>query len=156
MWKQRKTVKGNQIIIMQSLSTVKELYFLLKYYRWCSELYPISCFIDTETSTRRKKLTTWWTDCGHGVSCHNSKNWLQLGTNQSWIWRLTVLETIKMTLVWPLKTNFKMLVRADCVVSACRLPSPRPMSINALIHSLSFGKSWHMDWCLPFSFTLIC
>ena len=36
----------------------------------------------------------------------------------------TAHKTIKMTLVRPLMTNFKVTVRADCAVSACRQPLP--------------------------------
>ena len=57
----------------------------------------------------------------------------ELGTNWSWNWRLTVLKTIKMTLVGSLLTNFKMTVRT---VSIC---SPLPLSIKAPVHWLSVG-----------------
>ena len=57
-------------------------------------------------------------------------------TNRPWNWRLTVLKTIKMLLIRPSMTNFKMIVRADCAVSAC---SPLPPSIKALAHWLSVG-----------------
>ena len=54
MQKQRKTVKGDQIIIMYSLSIVKDLEFLLKGYRYYSEPYPVNCLIETEPLTRRR------------------------------------------------------------------------------------------------------
>ena len=55
MQKQKKIVKGDQIITMLSLSIVKDLQFLPKGYRQISEPYPVSCLTDTETSG---KLTT--------------------------------------------------------------------------------------------------
>ena len=76
------------------------------------------------------KLITWWPDCSHDISYHNSKNWPQRNeNNHHWKWRLTVPKTIKMTLVRPLMTNFKMTIRADWAVSAC---SPLPLSVKAL------------------------
>ena len=39
--------------------------------------------------------------------------------NRPWNWRLTVLRTVKMTLIRQLMINFKTTVRADCAVSAC-------------------------------------
>ena len=59
-----------------------------------------------------------------------------MGTNQPWNWRLTVLKTIKMTLVRPPTTNNKTTVTADCAVSAC---SPLPPSLKPLAHWLSVG-----------------
>ena len=53
-----------------------------------------------------------------------SRTWKQTDPGN---WKLTVLKTIKMMLVRPLMTNFKMTVRADCVVPAC---SPLPLSIK--------------------------
>ena len=50
-----------------------------------------------------------------------------MGTNQPWNWTLTVLKTIKMTLVRPPMTNFKMTVRADCAVMHVACPSPPPV-----------------------------
>ena len=58
----------------------------------------------------------------------------EMGTNWPWHWRVTVLKTIKMTLVRPQMNHFKMTVRADCVVSAW---SPLPPSIRVLIPWLS-------------------
>ena len=60
-----------------------------------------------------------------------------MGVNWPWNWRLTVVKTIKMMLVRPRMTNFKMTVRADCAVSAC---STNPLSIKALAHWLSVGR----------------
>ena len=54
MEKQRKTVQEDQRIIMEPLSTAKDLWFLLQDYREYPELYPVSCLLDTETPTR------WW------------------------------------------------------------------------------------------------
>ena len=54
--------------------------------------------------------------------------------NWPWDKTLTVLKTIKMTLLRPPKTNFKMTVRADCAVPEC---SFLPLSIKALSHWLS-------------------
>ena len=34
----------------------------------------MSCHIDTETPTKWKKLTTWWPDCSHDISFHDSEN----------------------------------------------------------------------------------
>ena len=55
-------------------------------------------------------------------------------TNRPWNWRLIVPNTIKMTLVRPPMTNFKMTVRADCAVSAC---SPLTVSIKTFAPWLS-------------------
>ena len=64
MQKQRITVKGDQIIVAQSLSRVKELEFLLLGYREHPEPHPGSCPLDTETPTRWKKSATWRPACG--------------------------------------------------------------------------------------------
>ena len=62
-----------------------------------------------------EKLNTGWADCSHDISCHNSENLPQeMETNGPWDWRLTVLKIIKMMLVRPLITNFKLTVRTDC------------------------------------------
>ena len=53
-------------------------------------------------------------------------------TNWPWNWRLTARKTIKVSLVRPPMTSFKMTVRADCAVSAC---SPFPLA-----HWLSVGR----------------
>ena len=42
-----------KIIIMESLSTVKDSSFLLKDYRWYPEPYRVSCLIDTEIPGER-------------------------------------------------------------------------------------------------------
>ena len=34
----------------------------------------MSCLIDTYIPTSWKKLATWWPDCRHDISFHNSKN----------------------------------------------------------------------------------
>ena len=72
-------------------------------------------------------------------------------TNQPWNQRLTVLETIKRTLVRPSMTNLGMTVRADCAVSAC---SPLPLSIKVLAHWLSVG--WSQLWTDGDALTSIC
>ena len=115
----------------------------------------MSCFVDTETPIRWKKLTTWWPDCSHDINCHSSENWLQeMETNQHWNWRLSVLKTIKMMLVRPLKTSFKTRVRTDCAVSGC---SPLPQPINALTYWLTVkgGVSLCIEPPAPFSFAAI-
>ena len=48
----------------------------------------------------------------------------------------TVLKTIKIMLVRPPLTNFKMTVRAECAPSAC---SPLPLPIESLAHWLAGG-----------------
>ena len=59
MKKQRKTVKGEQIIIVQSLSIVKDIQFLLK---GCIDYilsHVVNYLVDAETPTRGwKKLAT--------------------------------------------------------------------------------------------------
>ena len=95
---------------------------------------------------RWKKLTTWWPDHTHHISCHNSQKKLQR-TNGPWNWRLTIPKTIKMTLVRPLMTDFKMTVRADYAVSAW---SPLPLSIKALAPWLSEqGVTFRQESALP-------
>ena len=68
-------------------------------------------------------------------------------TGWPWNWRSSVLKTIKMTLIRPPMTNFKMTVRANCTFSAC---SPLPWPIKAPAHWLSVGGvwSWPLDICL--------
>ena len=87
-----------------------------------------------------KNLTTRWLDYSQTMqSAIIVRTGLrEMETNRLWNWRLTVPKTIKMMLVRPLVTNFKMTVRADCAVSAC---SSLPLSIKALAPWLSGGKS---------------
>ena len=66
MWKQKKKVKGDQIIIMYSLNIVRDLQFLLEGCRQYSEPYPVSYVIDAETPTRWEKLITR-PDCSRDV-----------------------------------------------------------------------------------------
>ena len=40
-----------------------------------SEPCSVGCLIDTKTPTMWKKLTTWWPNWSHDISCHNSKKW---------------------------------------------------------------------------------
>ena len=47
-----------------------------------------------------------------------------MGTNQFWNWRLTELKAIKVMLTRTPMTNFKMIVRADCLHI-----QPRPLPI---------------------------
>ena len=79
----RKTVQQDQVITVYSVSKVKDLYLLLKGYRYNSEPHPLSCFVDAEIPTRWKKLTPWWPDCSHDITCHNSENWPQRNGNKS-------------------------------------------------------------------------
>ena len=51
------------------------------------------------------------------------------GSKQMLNWRLTVCKPVEMTVVRELMTNSKMIVRADCAVSACR---PLHLSTGAL------------------------
>ena len=68
-------------------------------------------------------------------------------TNRSWNWKLSVLKTVKVMLVRPLMTNFKVTVRADCAVSECSpLSQPTKALSNPLIVS---GGSHPSDRCLP-------
>ena len=70
-----------------------------------------------------------------------------MGTNRSWNWKLSVLKTVKVMLVRPLMTNFKVTVRADCAVSECSpLSQPTKALSNPLIVS---GGSHPSDRCLP-------
>lgn len=57
-------------------------------------------------------------------------------TNQPWNWTVTELKTIKIMLVRPPMTNFKMTVRADSAVSAC---SSLPLCIKTFPPRLSVG-----------------
>ena len=58
----------------------------------------------------------------------------RMETGWPWNWRSSVLKTIKMTLIRPPMTNFKMTVRVNCTFSAC---SPLPWPIKAPAHWLS-------------------
>ena len=69
-----------------------------------------------------------------------------MGTNRPWNWRFTVIKTIKMMLIRPPMTNFKMTVRADYAVSTCNLLLP---PIKALAHWLSVAGSRPLDRSLP-------
>lgn len=66
----------------------------------------------------------------------------EIGTNQSWNWRLTVFnqDDTHQTTVWPISTWLSQL---NCAVSAC---SPLPLPIHAwnfplkaLVHRMSVG-----------------
>ena len=59
------------------------------------------------------------------TSCHNSENWLRRNGNRLTLELKAILKTVKMTLIRPLMTSFRMTIRADCEVSAC---SPLPSS----------------------------
>ena len=73
------------------------------------------------------------------MCCHNSENLSQeMETNRPWNWTLIVPETIKMMMVRPLMTNFKMIVRADCIISTC---NPFSLSIKVLAPWL-LGVKW--------------
>ena len=67
-----------------------------------------------------------------------------MGTNRPWNWGLAVLKTIKMIWDRPPMTNFKMTVRADCVVSVY---NPL-LSIKALAPWLSLaGQGGAVSGC---------
>ena len=77
----------------------------------------------SETPTRWKQLTDYmmtkskpWHKLLHFTHFWGPK---EMGTNWPWNWKLTVLKTIKLMLVRPLMTNFKMTIWADCAFSAC-------------------------------------
>ena len=82
VWKQRKTVKGDQITTTRSLSVIKDLQFFLKGYGRYSEPHPVSSLTDTATPTRWEKLATRWPDRTRGRSCRNSENWPQRNGNK--------------------------------------------------------------------------
>ena len=49
------------------------------------DLIHIHIFAETENPTRQKKLSTWWPDGNHDISCSiscSSKNWLQWNGNK--------------------------------------------------------------------------
>ena len=58
-------------------------------------------------------------------------------TNWPWNWRLTLPKTIKMVLVRPAMTNFKMSIRADYAISTC---SPLSVSIKHLPPDCQWGE----------------
>ena len=60
----------------------------------------------------------------------------EMGMNRPWNWRLTVPKAIKMMLVRPLMTNFKMTGRADCAAAAW---SPLLLSIKSLAPLIFMG-----------------
>ena len=62
-----------------------------------------------------------------------------MGTNLPWNLRLTVPKTIKVMLVRPLMTDFKMTVRADRALSAC---SPRPQPIQPYTLTVRGRGGW--------------
>ena len=55
----------------------------------CFFFFFLHTLIYTETLTRWTKLTTWWPDCSHDISCHNSKNWPQRNVNKLTLGRKT-------------------------------------------------------------------
>ena len=70
-----------------------------------------------------------------------------MGTNRPWNRKFTVLKTIKVMLVRPPMTNFRIAVWADCAISAC---SPLSPSIKALAHWQSVkGVSFWTGVCPP-------
>lgn len=88
-----------------------------------------------------RKLTAWWPDSTHDISCHNSRNWPRRNGNKpTRNWRLTVPKQTKMMLVKPPMTNLKMTVRDDCAVSAC---SPQPT--KALCPMIVSGGAKSLD-----------
>ena len=84
--RQRKAIKQDKMIslaIKQSQGLLARSQGL--YYRQYSEPQTLSCFADTETPTRWKKLTTWWPDSSCDINCsilHNSENWPQGNGNK--------------------------------------------------------------------------
>ena len=96
-----------------------------------------------------KKLTTWWPDCTHDISCHNSESWPQRNWNKPtlkincassrWCWLDLCM------------TNFKMSIRAVCAGFAC---SPLLPPIKALAHwSPVGGFGLWTGVCLSFPLT---
>ena len=99
-----------------------------------------------------EKLTIWWPDYSHYISCYNWETWPQrnankMQTSRPWNWRLTIFETIKLKLVRPPMTNLKLTVRDNCAISACGNPL---LSIKPLAPLVSAGGSQPLDRCLPF------
>ena len=111
-----------------------------------------ACLIDTETPIRGRKLTTWWPDCSHDISCINSEKWPQRnGSKPTLYWRLIVLKTVKMTLIRPLMSSFKT-VRADCAVSACsHLPIPLKLPLKSSCLWIPGSGSWSSQGLAPIS-----
>ena len=71
----------------------------------------------SETPTRWKQLTDYmmtkskpWHKLLHFTQFWGPK---EMGTHRPWNWKLAALKTIKLMLVRPLMTNFKMTVRAE-------------------------------------------
>ena len=79
------------------------------------------------------------------TSCYNSENWLRRNGNRLTLELKAILKTVKMTLIRPLMTNFRMTIRADCEVSAC---SPLPSSWKALAYWL-VGVESAFGWKFP-------
>ena len=79
------------------------------------------------------------------TSCHNSENWLRRNGNRLTLELKAILKTVKMTLIRPLMTSFRMTIRADCEVSAC---SPLPSSWKALVYWL-VGVESALGWKFP-------
>jgi len=79
------------------------------------------------------------------TSCYNSENWLRRNGNRLTLELKAILKTVKMTLIRPLMTNFRMTIRADCEVSAC---SPLPSSWKALAYWL-VGVESALGWKFP-------
>ena len=104
----------------------------------------MSCLIDTETPPGgRSELHDGQTVAVTLAATIPRIGLKEMGINRPWNWRLTVLKTIRMTLVRPAMTDFKKTVRADCAVSAC---SSLPPSIKALAPwlwgvELAFGQA---------------
>ena len=108
----------------------------------------MSCLIETKTFTRWKKLTTWWSDCSHYISSHNSENWPQRnGSKLALGLKMNCTENNQNGTGQITDDQFHHDCWAYCAV--CMPPLPPP--IEALAHCLSAGggRSWPLDRCPP-------
>ena len=97
----------------------------------------MSCPVNTETSTWWRKLTTWWPDYSHDISCHSSKNLHQrMETKDPGTEDLLYLKQSRWHWSDHHLTNVKMAVRADCADSTW---NSLPLSIKALAQCMSLG-----------------
>ena len=113
----------------------------------------LSCVVDSETHSRWKKLTTWWPG-SQDRSCHNAKRWTQGDENNSPCnRRLTVLKTIKMTMIRvphdQIQDNCQSWLCYSAHAPSATLPiHPWNSSLKALF-LWSAERSWLLDLSLP-------
>ena len=94
----------------------------------------MSCHIDTETPTKWKKLTTWWPDCSHDISVHDSENQPQGNGNTL---------TLELKINWNLSNQDGAghLTSTHCMRNFKSIESVMPYNYLILCHPLLLPPS---------------